>query len=94
MPCQILREVQRRLICFDEALADTLLIGKRLLQSIDTGSRSELDPRRTAMSRFAQDLLELQRLCLGGSGALTQHLLREIACSLIAAGVADERGGC
>jgi hypothetical protein len=46
------------------------------------------------MSRFAQDLLELQRLCLGGSGALTQHLLREIACSLIAAGVADERGGC
>ncbi|GEM_PF-2816985 len=46
------------------------------------------------MSRFAQDLLELQRLCLGGSGALTQHLLREIACNLIAAGVADERDGC
>ena len=47
-----------------------------------------------AMSRFAKDLLELQRLCLGGSGALTQHLLREIACNLIAAGVADQRGGC
>jgi hypothetical protein len=46
------------------------------------------------MSRFAKDLLELQRLSLGGSGALTQHLLREIACNLIAAGVADERDGC
>ena len=46
------------------------------------------------MSRFAQDRIELKRLCLGGSGALTQHLLREIACNLIAAGVADERGGC
>lgn len=46
------------------------------------------------MSRFAKDLIELQRLCLGGSGALTQHLLREIARNLIAAGVADERDGC
>lgn len=46
------------------------------------------------MSRIAQDLIELQRLCQGGSGALTQHLLRELAKNLIAPGVADERSGC
>jgi hypothetical protein len=46
------------------------------------------------MSRTAQDLIELQRLAQGGAGALTQHLLREIAKNLIAAGVADARGGC
>ena len=94
MRCQILRKVQRRLICFGEALADTFITGKRFVsrntgRTFRTSSHGEI-----AMSRFAQDLIELQRLCLGGSGALTQHLLREIACSLIAAGVADERGGC
>ena len=46
------------------------------------------------MSRIAKDLLELQRLCQGGSGALTEHLLRGLAKNVIAAGVADERTGC
>ncbi|WP_207001905.1 hypothetical protein [Trinickia mobilis] len=46
------------------------------------------------MSLIAQDLIELQRLALGGAGALTLHLLRELAANLIAAGVADVRGGC
>ncbi|WP_173260868.1 hypothetical protein [Paraburkholderia sp. NMBU_R16] len=46
------------------------------------------------MSRTAKDLFELLRLCQDGSGSLTEHLLREVAKSLIAAGVADERGGC
>lgn len=46
------------------------------------------------MSRIAKDLLELKRLSEGGAGALTQHLLREIAANLIALGVADQRGGC
>lgn len=45
------------------------------------------------MSRAAGDLIELKRLAEGGAGALTEHLLREIARSLIAAGVADQRGG-
>lgn len=41
------------------------------------------------MSRTAQDLIELLRLAEGGAGALTQHLLRELARSLIASGVAS-----
>ncbi|MEX3955703.1 hypothetical protein B0G57_10662 [Trinickia symbiotica] len=45
------------------------------------------------MSRIAKDLIELKRLSEGGAGALTQHLLREIAASLIAFGVADWRKG-
>lgn len=45
------------------------------------------------MSRIAQDLLELKRLTQGGAGALTQHLLREVAANLIAFGVADQRCG-
>lgn len=44
------------------------------------------------MSQLAEDLLELVRLSANG-GALTQHLLQEVACSLIAEGVADERAG-
>ena len=40
------------------------------------------------MSVLAKDLLELHRLANGGSGALTEHLLRQIAMELIAAGVA------
>lgn len=47
------------------------------------------------MSRTAQDLIELLRLAEGGAGALTQHLLRELARSLIAPGAASlpvERG--
>lgn len=43
------------------------------------------------MSLAAQDLIELLRLAQGGAGALTQHLLREIAGNLIAFGVADSR---
>ena len=39
------------------------------------------------MSHAAQDLIELLRLAQGGAGALTQHLLREVAKSLIAAGI-------
>ncbi|GLU31765.1 hypothetical protein WKR88_21260 [Trinickia caryophylli] len=46
------------------------------------------------MSRIAKDIIELKRLSEGGAGALTQHLLRELAASLIALGVADQRGGC
>lgn len=46
------------------------------------------------MSRIAKDLLELKRLTQGGAGALTQHLLREVAASLIASGVNDQRAGC
>lgn len=46
------------------------------------------------MSLIAQDLLELKRLTEGGAGALTEHLLLELARNLIAAGVADERRGC
>ncbi|WP_156992799.1 hypothetical protein [Paraburkholderia oxyphila] len=46
------------------------------------------------MSLIAQDLIELLRLAHGGAGALTQHLLRELATNLIAQGVSDMRGGC
>jgi hypothetical protein len=48
----------------------------------------------THMSRIAQDLFELLRLAHGGAGALTQHLLREIAMNIIAPGVADARASC
>jgi hypothetical protein len=50
-------------------------------------------PEEIEMSRIAQDLLELKRLTQGGAGALTQHLLREVAANLIAFGVADLRSG-
>lgn len=49
------------------------------------------------MSRFAHDLIELSRMPRnddGKLGALTETLMREIACKLIAEGVAGERGGC
>lgn len=45
------------------------------------------------MSTLAADLIELQRLAQGGAGALTEHLLREVALNLIAEGVRDEREG-
>lgn len=45
------------------------------------------------MSTLAADLIELQRLAKGGAGALTEHLLREVALNLIAEGVRDEREG-
>lgn len=45
------------------------------------------------MSMLAQDLLELKRLAEGGAGALTEHLLREVALNLIAPGVRDQRSG-
>lgn len=45
------------------------------------------------MSQTALDLLELVRLSQGGAGALTEHLLQEVARNLIAEGVADERSG-
>lgn len=35
------------------------------------------------MSRLAFDLLELRRLARGHAGALTEHLMREIASRLI-----------
>ncbi|KWE82273.1 hypothetical protein WL80_26435 [Burkholderia ubonensis] len=62
-------------------------------------SNQQLDTRiqnhtETIMSRAAQDLIELQRLAQSGAGALTEHLLRELAKSLIAEGVSDVRGGC
>jgi hypothetical protein len=43
------------------------------------------------MSERARDLFELKRLAQGGAGALTEHLLREVAASLIASGVIDFR---
>jgi hypothetical protein len=43
------------------------------------------------MSYSAQNMIELQRLAQGGAGALTQHLLREMATCIITAGVADAR---
>lgn len=46
------------------------------------------------MSTLALDLLELNRLCAGGAGALTEHLRRQVAMELIAAGLIDFRGGC
>ena len=45
------------------------------------------------MSVLAKDLLELRRLAQGGAGALTEHLLKEVAVNLISPGVADERSG-
>jgi hypothetical protein len=45
------------------------------------------------MSQAAQDLIELRRLAEGGAGALTEHLLREIALNIIAPGVRDQREG-
>jgi hypothetical protein len=50
-------------------------------------------PRETEMSVLAKDLLELRRLAQGGAGALTEHLLKEVALNLIAAGVASALGG-
>ena len=49
------------------------------------------------MSAFASDLIELSRMPRnddGKLGGLVELLLREIARNLIAAGVADFRGGC
>jgi hypothetical protein len=43
------------------------------------------------MSALAEGLFELKRLADGGSGALIEHLLREVAVDLIAEGVANER---
>lgn len=45
------------------------------------------------MSVLAKDLIELLRLARGGAGALTEHLLREVAGNLIAPGVASALGG-
>jgi hypothetical protein len=47
------------------------------------------------MSHSAQDLIELMRLARCGGGALTQHLLREVAMSILStgAGLASERVG-
>lgn len=42
------------------------------------------------MSTLAKDLFELKRLADGGAGALTEHLLREIASDLIAEGIAEQ----
>jgi len=43
------------------------------------------------MSNPEQNLIELQRLAQGGAGALTQHLLHEVAKSLLAPIVADTK---
>ena len=45
------------------------------------------------MSLLAKDLLELLREIPRPHGALTEHLLRELAINLIAPGVQDERAG-
>ena len=41
------------------------------------------------MSRTAQTLLELRRLAQAGGGALTEHLLHEVAAQLIEFGADD-----
>ncbi|MFM0243825.1 hypothetical protein [Paraburkholderia sediminicola] len=46
------------------------------------------------MSVLAQDLIELKRLAQGGAGALTEHLLKEVAGNIISEGVANEMDGC
>jgi hypothetical protein len=43
------------------------------------------------MSELAKDLIELKRLSESGTGALIEHLLKEIALNLISDGVRDER---
>jgi len=43
------------------------------------------------MSSPEKNLIELQRLAQGGAGALTQHLLREVAKSLCAPSVVDAK---
>jgi hypothetical protein len=43
------------------------------------------------MSRLSLNLLELRRLAEGGAGALTTHLMREIAASLISFGCGSWR---
>ena len=45
------------------------------------------------MSTLAQDLQALRDMP-EPRGALTEHLMREIALNLIAEGVRDERDGC
>lgn len=45
------------------------------------------------MSVLAKDLIELLRLARGGAGALTEHLLKEVACNLIAPGVESVLAG-
>lgn len=45
------------------------------------------------MSTLARDLIELKRMADEGAGALTQHLLKEVAANLIAEGVRDEMEG-
>jgi hypothetical protein len=45
------------------------------------------------MSLLAKDLFEFQRLVHEGAGALSQHMLKEVAAALIAEGVRDEREG-
>lgn len=42
------------------------------------------------MSQLAVDLFELQRIRRCGGGALTDHLLREVAADLISEGVAAD----
>lgn len=46
------------------------------------------------MSELAQDLIELNRLMRVAGGALTMHLLKEVAARLIGAGCRMELGGC
>lgn len=45
------------------------------------------------MSQIAVDLIELVRLAQGGAGALTEHLLREVALNIIAPGVKPTNEG-
>ena len=45
------------------------------------------------MSTLAKDLFELRQLVQNGAGALSQHMLAEVAAALICEGVADEREG-
>ena len=46
------------------------------------------------MSELAIDLFELKRLMRVAGGALTYHLLCEVAARLISAGLRSDLGGC
>jgi hypothetical protein len=81
---------EHRLICVDEPGASPSSLpvsGASIPPAFFTFQKED------KMSRAAQDLIELQRLAQGGAGALTQHLLREVAKTLIAPGVAYVHSG-
>ncbi|ABA53156.1 putative bacteriophage protein [Burkholderia pseudomallei 1710b] len=78
----------------ERPVRSTILCSQQREFHVSTAALEKRRVKETNMSLAAQDLIELLRLAQGGAGALTLHLLREIAGNLIAFGVADCRGGC